>query len=209
MGLSPIDSLLNGPEPAKVTGTAPLLSPQQSGLLNQSIGQTGSALGGMNLDLNQNPAYQSALSTVDRTSQPFDAGRYRDMYEKTIQEPVLRNFLQHARPQTVATNSFGSGGRNSSALDLALSGAQSDLYSNLASMQERSVNSAYESSLDRNLRSASLQSEFAQSPMRSILPFLNLNVNTRAEDPIIQGPGTDYPAMFAQLAIKSMFTGSK
>lgn len=205
MGSSPIDSLLNGPEEAKVTGTAPLLSPKQSSLLNQSIDQTQGALGGLNLNLNQNPAYQNALAQVNRSAQPFDATRYRDMYETSVQEPVLRNFLQYARPQTVSSNAFGSGGRNSSALDLALSGAQTNLFSQLASMQEKSVNQAYETSQDRGLRASALQAELAQSPVKSLLPFLQSNVNTKAIDPIIQGPGPDYGAMFAQLALKSMF----
>lgn len=190
-----------GSKKASVVGTAPLLTAQQQGLQNQQIGQSGSALGNMNLDLNQNSAYQSALNSANSFTGEFPEQDYMQRFQRGVYEPAIRNFEQRTRPDLVSMGMFGSGARNSSTLDQALATAQKDLSLDLASLAQQNQAQGYENYSNRRLQGASLQGQLSQLPLSALLPFLQSSYTT-AQSPLVDHGQQGYGPQIFSNALK-------
>lgn len=178
-----------GSKKASVVGTAPLLTREQQDLQNQQINQSRQALGNTNLNLAQNPAYQSALQSASSFTGEFPEDAYQQRFQKGVYDPAIRNFEQRTRPDLVSMGMYGSGARNSSTLDQALAAAQKDLSLDLASLAQQNMAQGYENYANRKLQATGLQGDLASLPLSALLPFLQSSYTT-AQSPIVD-PGRE------------------
>lgn len=130
-----LSQIISG-KPASQVGSASAYSPQQQQLMSSltNFGMSNMS----NLDIAQNPMYQSGASAIDEFLLPSQED-LENRYQTQFVEPQMLEFKRDIMP-TIQQGYADIGGTRSSGLDLSLASAGQDLATKLASQRAALIN---------------------------------------------------------------------